>query len=146
MAKKKTVVKVPITSQRCQTDIMKAVAKLNGVEKIEVDASRGTLIIVGEVEPVPIFKRLTKIGKTPEIISVGPSPPPICGQWCTCSLCRPYVRTKCEPRCTCSLCRPYCKHIPPYPSQYFPRYSKQCEVVDVSYPVYSGDIGQCSIL
>ncbi|KAJ8434416.1 hypothetical protein Cgig2_002618 [Carnegiea gigantea] len=116
-----------------------------GVEKMEVDASKGTLTIVGEVEPVPIFKKLTKIGKTPEIVSVGP-PPPKCGPCCTCSLCRPYVMTKCEPWCTCSLCRPYLKRIPPYPSQYFPSYSKQCELVDVSYPAYSDDTGQCSIL
>ena len=98
---------------------------------MEVDASKGTLTIVGEVEPVPIFKKLKKIGKKPEIVSVGP-PKPKCERWCSCSFCRPYVQ------CT--------------PSHYsfVPSYPKQCELVAVTYPPpYDSEAsssGQCSIV
>lgn len=123
----RTVLKVPIAGKKCQTEIMKAVAKLDGIEKMEVDASKGTLTIVGEIEPVPIFKMLKKIGKTPEIVSVGPP------------------RPKCEPWCNCTFCCPYVNQT--HPTHSCPSYCKQCEVVTVSYPSSSFDgPGQCSIL
>lgn len=43
---------------------------------VAVDDEEGTLTVVGVVDPVCIVKRLRKIGKTAEIISVGPEPPP----------------------------------------------------------------------
>ncbi|XP_021849157.1 heavy metal-associated isoprenylated plant protein 39-like [Spinacia oleracea] len=133
MAKKKTVIKVVITCQKCQTDIMKAVAKINGVEKLEVDASKGTLTIIGEVEPVPIFKKLKKIGKQPEIISVGPPRPKYCPPHCICNFCRPY----------------YLQCSEPLPYHTVPSYSNNhCQFVAVQYPSCSYDDGpgQCTII
>ncbi|XP_021775347.1 heavy metal-associated isoprenylated plant protein 39-like [Chenopodium quinoa] len=136
MAKKRTVIKVAIINKKCQTDIMKAVAKIDGIEKLEVDVSKGTLTIIGEVEPVPIFKKLKKIGKAPEIISVGP-PRPKCPPYCICNFCRPYVQCTSEP-------------LPYQPCHFAPSYSNNmpCEFVAVqSYPSPSYDSpGQCTII
>ncbi|KAK9944093.1 hypothetical protein M0R45_009677 [Rubus argutus] len=71
--------KVNINCQICKTDVLKAIAKL-----IVVDGQKGTLNVVGDVDPVLVVKRLRKAGKVAEIISVGPlkslepkEPPPV---------------------------------------------------------------------
>ncbi|KAK9944085.1 hypothetical protein M0R45_009669 [Rubus argutus] len=73
---KKTVVKVNMNCQICKTDSLKAVTKLTGIDMVAVDDEKGTLTVVGVVDPLCIVKRLRKIGKNAEIISVGPEPPP----------------------------------------------------------------------
>ncbi|KNA13666.1 hypothetical protein SOVF_114580 [Spinacia oleracea] len=55
-----------------------------------MDDNKGILTVVGEVEPVPIFKALKKIGQTPEIVSVGPPKPQRRGPFYNCSSCRSY--------------------------------------------------------
>ncbi|KAJ4721789.1 Heavy metal-associated isoprenylated plant protein [Melia azedarach] len=73
---KKIVVKVNINCQICKTDVLKAVTKLSGIDQLSVDGEKGTLTVIGEVDPVLIVERLRKIGKTAEITSVGPPKPP----------------------------------------------------------------------
>ncbi|XP_021765369.1 uncharacterized protein LOC110729892 [Chenopodium quinoa] len=137
MAKKKTVLKVDNNSKKSRKEILKAVAKVEGVEKLEMDVNKGTLTVVGEVEPVPLFKALKKIGQSPEIMNVGPPKPQRCGPYCYCSSCRSsgdqqqkegwsYPAYPCSVPCN----RSWCRH---------------CELVAVEYPPYCNDSGMCSI-
>ncbi|KAL9227647.1 hypothetical protein vseg_003314 [Gypsophila vaccaria] len=115
---------------------MTAVAEIEGVEKLEMDVNKGVLTIVGEVEPVPIFKALKKIGVKPEIMSVGPPKPVGHSVYCNCNLCRPQsdqpptlypgAAVPCQPCCNNSYCN-------------------RCQVIAVRYPDLP-DTGQCSIL
>ncbi|KAJ0078889.1 hypothetical protein Patl1_24649 [Pistacia atlantica] len=73
---KKIVVKVAINCQICKADVMKAVTKLTGIDQVSVDGEKGTLTVVGDVDPVLVVKRLKKIKKCPQIVSIGPPKPP----------------------------------------------------------------------
>ncbi|KAL5767026.1 hypothetical protein ACOSQ2_013809 [Xanthoceras sorbifolium] len=73
---KKTVIKVNIYCQICKSDVLKAVTKLTGINEIFVDGEKGTLTVVGDVDPVCVIKKLRKIGKVAEIETVGPPKPP----------------------------------------------------------------------
>ncbi|XP_021836090.1 heavy metal-associated isoprenylated plant protein 2-like [Spinacia oleracea] len=136
MAKKRTVIKVNTSSKKNQKKILTAVAKIEGVEKLEMDGNKGILTVVGEVEPVPIFKALKKIGQTPEIVSVGPPKPQRCGPYCNCSSCRSYNDQQQKgwdpPMYPCSFpCNRSC--------------CKECQLVAVAYSPSCNDSGMCSI-
>ncbi|KAJ6863719.1 hypothetical protein NC652_040312 [Populus alba x Populus x berolinensis] len=69
---KKTVLKVNINCMKCQTEVLKTVAKLEGIDEIAVDIAKGTLTVIGVVDPVQVAKKLRKSGKMAEVVSVGP--------------------------------------------------------------------------
>uniref|UniRef100_A0A5B7BLE9 Putative heavy metal-associated isoprenylated plant protein 26 n=1 Tax=Davidia involucrata TaxID=16924 RepID=A0A5B7BLE9_DAVIN len=73
---KKIELKVNIQCQKCKTDVLKAVTKLTGIDQVSVDAEKGMLTVIGEVDPVLVATRVRKKGKAAEIISVGPPKPP----------------------------------------------------------------------
>ncbi|KAK9155249.1 hypothetical protein Sjap_002729 [Stephania japonica] len=73
---KKIVLKVSINCSKCKTQVLKAVTKLEGINSVAVDGEKGTLTVVGEVDPVEVTRRLRKTGKVVEIVSVGPNKPP----------------------------------------------------------------------
>ncbi|KAK4476778.1 hypothetical protein RD792_015938 [Penstemon davidsonii] len=72
----KIVIKVAINCQKCKTQVLKAVAKLTGVDEVTVDAEKGTLTVVGSVDPVCVITNVRKTGKYAEITSVGPPKKP----------------------------------------------------------------------
>ncbi|KAH7525181.1 hypothetical protein FEM48_Zijuj06G0197800 [Ziziphus jujuba var. spinosa] len=72
---KRTVVKVNINCQICKSDVLKAVTKLSGIDQVSVDAEKGLLTVLGDVDPVLIVKKVRKIGKAAEVVSVGPPKP-----------------------------------------------------------------------
>ncbi|KAJ0013755.1 hypothetical protein Pint_21878 [Pistacia integerrima] len=118
-AMKKIVIKVAINCQICKTDVLKAVAKLTGIDQVSVDGEKGILTVVGDVDPVLVVKRLKKIKKCPEIVSIGPPKPP-------------------EPE------KPKPKP-PPTPVPCLPPSCKDCQLVAVGYYLpYEGRM--CSIL
>lgn len=47
-----------------------------GVDKIEVDSSKGTLTVTGDVDPYDVILQARKAGKYAEVVSIGPPPPP----------------------------------------------------------------------
>lgn len=49
---------------------------LAGVDKIEVDAAKGTLTVTGDADPVDIIVRTRRTGQSAEVVSIGPPPPP----------------------------------------------------------------------
>nr|DAD24928.1 TPA_asm: hypothetical protein HUJ06_026392 [Nelumbo nucifera] len=61
-----------INCNRCKAEILTAVTKLLGIDKISVDMEQGTLFVSGEVDPAQVANQVRKIGKVAEIISVGP--------------------------------------------------------------------------
>ncbi|GLJ20126.1 hypothetical protein SUGI_0365410 [Cryptomeria japonica] len=73
---KKVVVAVEMCCEKCKTRVLKTVAKVEGVDSIEVDASKNTVTVIGEVDPVKITVKIRKFSRCAQIISVGPHPPP----------------------------------------------------------------------
>ncbi|KAI3445502.1 hypothetical protein Pfo_002167 [Paulownia fortunei] len=51
MSTKKTELKVTINCEKCKTEVLKAVSKLIGVDEVTVNAEKGTLTVVGSVDP-----------------------------------------------------------------------------------------------
>ncbi|XP_052196142.1 heavy metal-associated isoprenylated plant protein 43-like [Diospyros lotus] len=72
----RTVLKVDISCHKCKTKLLKAVAGLQGVDKIEVDEAKGTLTVTGDADPYEIIVRTKKAGKFADVVSIGPPPPP----------------------------------------------------------------------
>ncbi|XP_077240366.1 heavy metal transport/detoxification superfamily protein [Tasmannia lanceolata] len=72
---KKMVLKVNINCLKCKTDVMKAIAKLEGIDEISMDGEKGTSTIIGDVDPVLVVQQLRKIKKVVQIVSVGPPKP-----------------------------------------------------------------------
>ncbi|KAF3964700.1 hypothetical protein CMV_011047 [Castanea mollissima] len=105
----KIVIKVNINCQICKTEVLKAVTKLTGIDKVSVDGEKGMLTIVGDVDPVLVVRNLKKIGKVPEIISVGPPKPP--------EYCEEFKFRECRP------CPPSCR---------------ECQLIFTSYPYNDG--------
>ncbi|KAL3538378.1 hypothetical protein ACH5RR_001758 [Cinchona calisaya] len=68
--------KVNINCQKCKTLVLRAVTKLEGVDQVTVDAEKGILTVVGEVDPVCVTTKVRKTGKYAEILSVGPPKKP----------------------------------------------------------------------
>ncbi|XP_009340756.1 heavy metal-associated isoprenylated plant protein 12-like [Pyrus x bretschneideri] len=72
----RTVLKVDIHCQKCQRKLLKAVSVLEGVDKLEVDAAKGTLTVTGDCDPYEIIVRTRKACKYAEVVSIGPPPKP----------------------------------------------------------------------
>ncbi|CAI9769255.1 unnamed protein product [Fraxinus pennsylvanica] len=108
MSTKKIELKVTINCLKCKTEILKAVAKLTAVDSVTVDVEKGTLTVVGGVDPVCIVTSIRKTGKCAEITSVGPPKKP-------------------EPK----------KESPKKPCK-LPACCKQCQLVAVRYDTYYG--------
>ncbi|XP_071724062.1 heavy metal-associated isoprenylated plant protein 2-like [Rutidosis leptorrhynchoides] len=72
----KTVLKVDVSSQSSKNKLLKAVSTIEGVDKIEIDATKGTLTITGDADPYEIILRTKKVGKFFDVVSIGPPPPP----------------------------------------------------------------------
>ncbi|KAI3448416.1 hypothetical protein Pfo_005081 [Paulownia fortunei] len=120
MSTKKTELKVSINCQKCKTAVLKAVAKLIGVDEVKLDAEKGILTVVGTVDPVCVATRVRKAGNFAEITSVGPPKKP-----------DPPKPKPPEPE-------------KPKPSVPLPPCCQQCQLVGVSYVTYDGAV--CSIL
>lgn len=86
---------VSISNQKCRIRILKAVAKLTGscttelhismindkgncagVDVLKVDAEKGQLTVVGNVDPVAVATAIRKAGYSADITSVGPPKKP----------------------------------------------------------------------
>ncbi|KAL3585600.1 hypothetical protein D5086_012467 [Populus alba] len=113
---KKTVLKVNINCMKCKKELMKTVAKNEGIDKIAINSEKGTMIVVGIVDPGVLVNKLRKAGKVANFISVGP-----------------YKKEDMETE------KP--KH-----HDNFPSCCKQCEVVAIGFTSYYQDFGRCSIL
>ncbi|THG11052.1 hypothetical protein TEA_023383 [Camellia sinensis var. sinensis] len=87
-----------------------------GIDQVSVDAEKGTLTVIGNVDPVCVTTQVRrKTGKVVELISVGPPKPP---------------DPKPQP-CKPPICLPPC--------------CKECELVGITFvPYYGGS--SCSIL
>ncbi|VVA09769.1 PREDICTED: heavy [Prunus dulcis] len=72
----RTVLKVDISCLKCKKKLIKAVSGLEGVDKVEADAAKGTLTVTGECDPYEIIVRTRKVGKFVEVVSIGPPPAP----------------------------------------------------------------------
>lgn len=46
------------------------------MDKVEADASKGTLTVTGDCDPYEIIVRTRKVGKFVEVVSIGPPPKP----------------------------------------------------------------------
>ncbi|XP_021834362.1 heavy metal-associated isoprenylated plant protein 43-like [Prunus avium] len=72
----RTVLKVDISCLKCKKKLIKAVSGLQGVDKVEADAAKGTLTVTGDCDPYDIIVRTRKVGKFVEVVSIGPPPAP----------------------------------------------------------------------
>ncbi|KAL2513789.1 heavy metal-associated isoprenylated plant protein 43-like [Forsythia ovata] len=72
----KIELKVTIYCEKCKTEVLKPVAKLKGIDEVTLNAEKGTLTVVGTVDPVSIITAIRKTRKFVEITSVGPPKKP----------------------------------------------------------------------
>ncbi|PON99606.1 Heavy metal-associated domain containing protein [Trema orientale] len=72
----RTVLRVDLSCLKCKKKLLKAVSTLEGVDKIEVDAAKGTLTVTGNADPYKIIISARKAGKHADVVSVGPPPAP----------------------------------------------------------------------
>ncbi|XP_057966907.1 heavy metal-associated isoprenylated plant protein 43-like [Malania oleifera] len=72
----RTVLKVNISCQKCQKRLLKAVSRLQGVDKIEVDSANGILTVTGDADPYDIIVLSRKACSYVEVVSIGPPPAP----------------------------------------------------------------------
>ncbi|KAK3022174.1 hypothetical protein RJ639_045369, partial [Escallonia herrerae] len=114
----KIELKVGIYCERCKRDVLKAITKLPGIDKVSVDVGKGMVTVIGDVDPVCVTKKVRKTGKVTELVSVGPP-----------------AKEK-EPKET--------KPTKASPQKPLPPCCKECQLVAVSYTFYDG--GVCSIL
>ncbi|KAL0006520.1 hypothetical protein SO802_014081 [Lithocarpus litseifolius] len=105
----KIMIKVNINCQICKTEVLNAITKLTGIDKVSVDGEKGMLTIVGDFDQVLVVRNLKKIGKVLEIISVGPPKPP--------EYCEEFKFRECRP------CPPSCK---------------ECQLIFTTYPYNAG--------
>ncbi|XP_052205306.1 heavy metal-associated isoprenylated plant protein 43-like [Diospyros lotus] len=117
---KVTELKVCISCEKCKTQILKAVTKLEGIVEISVDEQKGILKVVGDVDPIQVAKQVRKTGKTAVFGSVSePKPKP-----------EPKPSKPTEPK--------------PPPATLPPCCSACCRLVEVRYEPYGGP--NCSIM
>ncbi|KAG6645691.1 heavy metal-associated isoprenylated plant protein 2-like [Carya illinoinensis] len=67
----KTVMKVHIACLKCKKQLIQAVTKLQGVDKVEVDADKGIFTVTGDADPYEIIVRTKQTGKFGDVLSVG---------------------------------------------------------------------------
>ncbi|XP_076904455.1 heavy metal-associated isoprenylated plant protein 2-like [Bidens hawaiensis] len=62
---------VNVHCEKCRTEVLKSVTNLSGIDKISLDLEKQTLVVVGDVDPVSVVKRVMKIGKIAKMVYVG---------------------------------------------------------------------------
>ncbi|RVX16426.1 hypothetical protein CK203_006201 [Vitis vinifera] len=72
----RTVLKVDIWCPKCQKKLLQAVSGLEGVNTIDIDATKGLLTVTGEADPYEIIVRARKACKHAEVVTIGPPPAP----------------------------------------------------------------------
>ncbi|CAL1391280.1 unnamed protein product [Linum trigynum] len=72
----RTVLKVDIACVKCKKKLLKAVSAVQGVDRVEIDETKGTLTVTGSGDPYEVIVRARKTGKHVEVVSIGPPPPP----------------------------------------------------------------------
>ncbi|XP_024968094.1 heavy metal-associated isoprenylated plant protein 43-like [Cynara cardunculus var. scolymus] len=70
---KKIVLKVNFHCHKCKTRVLLALTKLIGIDQVSFDGDKGTVVVVGDVDPVCVATRVRKTGMIAQIESVGPN-------------------------------------------------------------------------
>ncbi|CAH1437235.1 unnamed protein product [Lactuca virosa] len=118
----RTVLKVLLSCEKCKKKLLKSVSSLQGVDKIEIDAAKGTLTVTGDADPYEIILQARKAIKCVEVVTIGPPPPAPKKEdekkppekkpdhefhICSCNMSLPN---------TCVVCQPWAVvHMPPEP-------------------------------
>ncbi|CAO2202993.1 unnamed protein product [Urochloa humidicola] len=158
---KKIVIKADLVGQKCKSEILTAVSKLEGIKSLDIDADKCTLTVVGTVDPVCVVLRLKKKCFAASIVSVEDDKPKKeeepgkeaceklckekCDKLCCCKECKEKCKEKCEKACeawlgkgccSCSHCKPgpagFCYDYSGVPSCYPNQYG-----CPSSYPYYA---------
>ncbi|CAL4977213.1 unnamed protein product [Urochloa decumbens] len=126
----KIVIKADLVGQKCKSEILAAVSKLEGIKSLDIDADKCTLTVVGTVDPVCVVLRLRKKCFAACIVSVEDDKPKkkepckeacekLCKEKCDKITCSKDCKEKCEKECekaceawlgtgccSCSRCKP----------------------------------------
>ncbi|KAI3770588.1 hypothetical protein L6452_01727 [Arctium lappa] len=70
--RQKIVLKVNFHCRKCKTRVLLAVTKLTGIDEVSFDGEKGTVVVIGDADPVCVATRVRKTGMIAEIESVGP--------------------------------------------------------------------------
>ncbi|XP_078174450.1 heavy metal-associated isoprenylated plant protein 2-like [Carex rostrata] len=73
---KRTEIKVDTSTPKAKRKVIKAIADLQGIDKIEVNSEKSTIAVTGNADPVDVVTRARKTAKWADIVSVGPPPKP----------------------------------------------------------------------
>lgn len=68
----KTVISVDMLCSKCKKKVMKLIARIEGVNSIVLDSSKGLATIIGDADPFEIIKKMRKFRKSAEFVSIGP--------------------------------------------------------------------------
>ncbi|XP_052205295.1 heavy metal-associated isoprenylated plant protein 43-like isoform X3 [Diospyros lotus] len=123
-----TELKVCISCEKCKTQILKAVTKLEGIVEVSVDEQKEILKVVGDVDPIQVVKQVRKTGKTAVFGSVSESKPKP-------EAANPPKKNPPEKK------QPEPGNPPPAP---LPPYCSPCHLVEVRYEPYGGPY--CSVM
>ncbi|XP_062183536.1 uncharacterized protein LOC133887605 [Phragmites australis] len=117
---KKTVVRADLIGKKCTSEILAAVATIQGIKSMEVDHDKCTLTVVGVVDPVCIALALKKKCFAATIVSVEDDKPKeekkdpckeacekLCKEKCDKACCKE-CKEKCEKACM-EKCEKFCK-------------------------------------
>ncbi|CAO2174190.1 unnamed protein product [Urochloa humidicola] len=152
---KKIVIKADLVGQKCKSEILAAVSKLQGIKSLDIDAEKCTLTVVGTVDPVCVVLRLKKKCFAACIVSVEDDKPKkkepckeacekLCKEKCDKITCCKECKEKCEKECQdkCEkACEAWlgkgcysCGRCKPSPVCY----NHPCAAPTPSYPYYYG--------
>ncbi|PNT70253.1 hypothetical protein BRADI_2g08800v3 [Brachypodium distachyon] len=104
----KIVIKADLIGQKCMSEILSTVAKLEGIKSMDIDQDKCTLTVVGTVDPVCVAQELRKACFAAAIVSVEDDKPKEKKTPCQ-EACEKTCKDKCEKMACCKDCEKACK-------------------------------------
>ncbi|KAH7658785.1 Copper chaperone domain-containing protein [Dioscorea alata] len=70
--KMKTVVAVDMLCAKCKKKVLKLIARIEGINSVTLDSSKGLVTVVGDADPTCIIRNIRKFRKSAMFVTIGP--------------------------------------------------------------------------